>query len=379
MSAGIRVAIAVSLALGLSAASAGTQTASGPMKSAGDAFELVVCPVAPDNPRNTEADILPLRDGRLLLAWSDFYTANSSDWAPSRVSAMFSADGGRSWRGKYTLQENIAKINVMAPELLRLRSGKILFLFWSDDSPADSRVMWRISSDEAKTWSSPKPLPLNPAPAYWMNQHDAAIQLKSGRILEPLYYTEDYRTNKIVRVRPYYSDDEAKTWLASKTLITVDAGKITAEEPTVVELKDGSVLMLIRNGTQRIYQTRSRDQGETWSTPEPTDLAAAPRSPVKVGRIPSTGDLLVVWNNSPDRRSPLSTAISEDEGKSWKHVKNLEQDPQYTYAYTSLTFVDERVLLTYWVGRKDQVPGESASRSSYSLKLRSLPVKWLYE
>ena len=133
------------------------------------------------------------------------------------------------------------------------------------------------------------------------------------------------------------------------------------------------------NGTQRIYQTRSRDQGETWSTPEPTDLAAAPRSPVKVGRIPSTGDLLVVWNNSPDRRSPLSTAISQNEGKSWKHVKNLEQDPQYTYAYTSLTFVDERVLLTYWVGRKDQVPGESASRSSYSLKLRSVPVKWLYE
>jgi hypothetical protein len=61
------------------------------------------------------------------------------------------------------------------------------------------------------------------------------------------------------------------------------------------------VLMLIRNGTQHIYKTYSRDQGETWSTPEPTELAA-PRSPVKVGRIPSTGDLLVVRNNSPKLR-----------------------------------------------------------------------------
>jgi hypothetical protein len=38
----------------------------------------------------------------------------------------------------------------MSPELLRLKSGKILFLFWRH-SPADGQVMWRISSDDAKT------------------------------------------------------------------------------------------------------------------------------------------------------------------------------------------------------------------------------------
>ena len=363
----------------LSALVAERSTGSPASKTAGDAFDFVVCPASPENLRNTEADILPLKDGRLLLAWSDFYTSNSSDWAPSRVSALISKDGGRSWLGKYTLQENIAKVNVMSPELLRLKSGKILFLFWADHSPADGQVMWRISSDDAKTWTDPKALPLNPSPAYWMNQHDAAIQLKSGRILEPLYYTDDFRTNKIVRVRAYYSDDEAKTWKASRTLVTVGDGKITAEEPTIVELKDGSVLMLIRNGTQHIYKSYSRDQGETWSTPEPTELAAAPRSPVKVGRIPSTGDLLVVWNNSPKLRCPLTAAISQDEGKTWKHVKNLEQDERYNYGYTSMTFIDQKVLLTYWVGMKNEIPGGGESKSTYSLKLRSLPAKWFYE
>ncbi|MCI0624999.1 MAG: glycoside hydrolase [Acidobacteria bacterium] len=347
-------------------------------KSKGDFFEYLVCPAGLENARNTEASILQLKDGRLLMAWSDFYTNNSSDWAPSRISAKISADGGRTWRSKHTLQENIAKTNVMSPELLRLKSGKILFLFWANHSPADCQIMWRISNDEAKTWSEPKPLPLDPVPAYWMNLHDCTIQLKSGRIVNPLYYTEDYRINKLIRVRPYFSDNEAKTWKPSRTIISVSDGKITAEEPTVVELKDGAVLMLIRNSTKRIHKAYSYDQGETWSTPVPTQLAAAPRSPVKAKRIPSTGDLLVVWNNAPDKRCPLTTAISRDEGKTWQHIKNLEEDTQYTYAYSSITFLDQRVIFTYYVA-KAETPSPSASESNLSLKLKCVPVEWLYE
>jgi len=31
------------------------------------------------------------------------------------------------------------------------------------------------------------------------------------------------------------------------------------------------------------------------------------------------------------------------------------------------------------VGMKNEVPGGGASKSTYSLKLRSLPAKWFYE
>src|SRR3954447_17779742 len=73
-------------------------------------FEFIVAPSSENNRRNSEADMLRLRDGRLLLAWIDFYGPAGSDWAPSRISGMYSRDQGRTWGCKFTLQENIVKM-----------------------------------------------------------------------------------------------------------------------------------------------------------------------------------------------------------------------------------------------------------------------------
>lgn len=81
--------------------------------------------------------------------------------------------------------------------------------------------------------------------------------------------------------------------------------------------------------------------------------------------------MLLVWNNSLDRRVPLTTAISKDEGRTWEHLKNLEDDAQYTYAYTSINFVGDRALFTYYTDR-------GVSSANWSLKFKSLPVRSLY-
>lgn len=357
--------------IGITLVCAAALTGSGP-------FEYLLFPPAAENARNSEADVLSLRDGRLMIAWSQFYSSGSSDWAPARIPAMFSRDDGRTWSGKVTLQENVGKINVMCPDLLRLRSGKILFTFWVLNSPADAYVMYRLSSDDAKTWTSPKRIPVSPAPMYWMNQHDTSIQLKSGRILNPLYFTSDYRVDKHVRIQAYYSDDEGGNWKASRTIIDIPESTRGAEEPVVVERKDGSVLMLIRNLTGHVYRSRSTDGGETWTKPEPTSLVA-PRSPVSVKRIPSTGDLVTVWNESTEKRWPLNVAISKDDGQTWGRSKTLDVTPGVTFAYTSIAFVKDRVLFTYYVGQPRQSPTEQASKDTIALKLKSVPVKWLYE
>ena len=114
----IRVLIAVAAVAGICGAAALKQS-----------FEYMVAPAGEGNPRNSEADMLALRDGRLLLAWIDFRDAAGSDWAKASISGMYSKDQGRTWGGKFTLQENIGQMNVMEPDLLRLRSGKVLFLF----------------------------------------------------------------------------------------------------------------------------------------------------------------------------------------------------------------------------------------------------------
>ena len=99
------------------------------------------------------------------------------------------------------------------------------------------------------------------------------------------------------------------------------------------------------------------------------------RNARRPARIPSTGDLLLVWNNSPDKRFPLTSAISKDDGKTWQHIKNLDEDPAHTYAYTSIEFLKDRALFTYYAGPQQGVRGEGR----WSLNLKAAPIDWFYK
>jgi sialidase-1 len=337
-------------------------------------FGYVLAPSTESNKRNSEADILALKDGRLMLAWTEFYTSVGSDWGPSRIATMMSTDQGRTWKNKTVLQENIGKMNVMEPDLLRLRSGKIAFLFCRKNSEADCLPMSRFSVDGGKTFSEAKPVPIDPYPTYTGMNHDRLIQLRGGRLVVPFWYTTDYRVDRHIRTRVYFSDDEGASWKQSRTLVDIPDSRAGAQEPGVVELKDGSLMLWIRTDKRKIYRAYSKDNGETWSTPEPMELDS-PLSPQSIKRIPSTGDLLLVWNNSPDKRFPLTAAISKDDGKTWQHIKNLDEDPAHTYAYTSIEFLKDRALFTYYAGPQQGVRGEGR----WSLKMKAAPIDWFYK
>ena len=122
-------------------------------------------------------------------------------------------------------------------------------------------------------------------------------------------------------------------------------------EPTIAELKDGRLYCLLRNTNQRQYVSYSKDQGEHWSEPRPTMLKS-PESPAIIKRIPTTGDLLVLWNNVASKsnwpRTPLTVAISTDEGQSWRHVKDIDRREDHDAAYPSVTFVGDEALVTYY-------------------------------
>jgi Neuraminidase (sialidase) len=337
-------------------------------------FEFLVAPSTESNKRNSEADMLVTKDGRVMLAWTEFYTSEGSDWGKARISAMYSKDGGRTWKDKHTLQENIGTMNVMEPDLLRLHSGKIAFAFCRKNSEADCRPLFRISSNDGKTFTDPKPIAIDPYPSYTGTNNDRLIQLRDGRIVLPLWYTPDYRIDKHIRTRVYYSDDEGATWKQSKTLVDIPDSPSGPQEPGVVELKDGRLMMWMRTDKKKIFHCYSRDRGETWSNPEPMALDS-PRSPQSIKRIPTTGDLLLIWNNSPDKRFPLTAAISKDDGATWQHIRNLDEDPAHTYAYTSIEFLKDRALFTYYAGPAAGVRSEPR----WSLKLKAVPLNWFYQ
>jgi sialidase-1 len=66
----------------------------------------------------------------------------------------------------------------------------------------------------------------------------------------------------------------------------------------------------------------------------------------------------------------ITAAISTDEGRTWRHIRDLETRMDRTYSYASLTFVDTRAVLSYW--ERDAHAGRISNR------FRSLPVQWFY-
>jgi hypothetical protein len=78
-------------------------------------------------------------------------------------------------------------------------------------------------------------------------------------------------------------------------------------------------------------------------------------SPASVVAIPSSGNLLLVWNNNngdnpiiKGRRTPLDLAISKDDGQTWQKRETIEDDPDGSFCYTAIHFTDRYVLLAYF-------------------------------
>jgi Neuraminidase (sialidase) len=317
---------------------------------------MVVAPVGPQNPRNSEAAIIPLNDGALLLGWTEFYAGNGADHGPARISGKLSTDGGRSWGEKYTLVENDGGCNVMEVNFLRLKTGDIaLFYCQKNSENADCRVMMRTSVDEGKTWVTPKQI--SPDGKYTGLTNGRSLRLASGRILLEAWENEDSYC--------YLSDDDGATWRESQR-VKPEQG---CWEPACIELKDGRVMMLMRTGMGGQYRSLSGDGGETWSIPEPTSLVGS-AAPVSLSRVPATGHILAIWNHNPgaSKRNPFTAAISEDEGDTWTRFKNLEEAPDDAWAYPAVTWVKDVALITYF-----------NYTGGLTLQLKHVPEAWFYE
>lgn len=150
----------------------------------------------------------------------------------------------------------------------------------------------------------------------------------------------------------YVSDDDGLTWQRSNTVITPEhrggghhngiRWNHGAVEPTVVELRDGRLWMLMRTPQDVHYQAFSKDGGKTWSKPEPSRFYGTITMPT-IGRL-SDGRLIFFWCNTtplPElasangvwddvftNRDVTHVAISEDDGKTWRGFRELRLNPR---------------------------------------------------
>ncbi|HPO11965.1 MAG TPA: sialidase family protein [Candidatus Hydrogenedentes bacterium] len=330
------------------------------------------------NPRNSEGAFVQLNDGRILFAYTHF-TGSAGDEGTAHIAGRFSSDNGVTWtREDQLILPNEGQQNTMSVSLLRLKSGPIAFFYLRKNSDADCRPYLRISTDEAKTWSEPQ-LCIEPV-GYFVVNNDRVIQLSTGRLVIPAarHSLPGEKFGRRAQALCYLSDDDGKSWRQSETVLDAPPeSKSGLQEPGIVELSDGRIMMLCRTDVGCQLRSYSADGGNTWSPVERTDIFS-PVSPASFKRIPSTGGLLLVWNNHANipedlknKRTPLSVAVSNDNGQSWQYVKNIETNPDGWYCYTAVEFTkDNHVLLGYCAGDKT-IGGLNRAR------IMRIPVGWL--
>jgi hypothetical protein len=200
-----------------------------------DVFRLTIAAATARNPRNSESDIIKLRDGRLLLGWTEFYAGNGADDGAARIVGRVSTDGGRTWGNKYTLVENDGKCNVMEVNFLRLQSGDIALVHLQKNAETggketpDCRVMLRTSQDEGLTFGPARQL--TGEKRYVETASGRALRLKTGRIL--------VECDTLETAFCLISDDDGATWREGQHVKTSGGG---CWEPAAVERKDRALL-----------------------------------------------------------------------------------------------------------------------------------------
>ncbi len=337
---------------------------------------------APKDPRVSEGDLIVTRDGHLLAVYSHYYAGVGYDGSPARLVGRISKDGGKTWSAPWTVADRDAGShgNVMSVSLLRGRNGDLLMAYYdkAPDMPAKGMVL-RRSSDEGKTWSKRVVVTPTDRPNRHSANNACLTRLTRGRIV---LATREY----VGGIRwPYacISDDDGRTWRAGNHvpdpgLTPYQKSHQNVNEPSICELTDGGLLMTMRSIAGGQFFAWSSDQGETWSKPVLSPLRGT-CSPAILRRIPNSRDILAVWTYGYAGRTPLVSAISSDGGRTWKHLKLVEQSEYHGYCYGACTFVGDRVVLAYMhfpmfssLFRFEVEPGY------IDLRFVSLPIKWFY-
>jgi len=192
----------------------------------------------------------------------------------------------------------------------------------------------------------------------WMTRTHPII-LNNGKILMPLY-SDGFNFGLIA-----ISEDDGETWSCSLPMI----GR-GVNQPSLVVRNDGTIDAYIRDDGDapgKIMISHSEDEGYSWTFAEKTDIPN-PGTSVEVIKLKS-GNWILVYNDVDDGRYSLAAAISDDEGKTWKWKKNLDNVEGAQFSYPSvIQGNDGRIHISYTY----HLPGEKKS-----IKHVSFNEKWI--
>jgi sialidase-1 len=255
-----------------------------------------------------------------------------------------SQDDGQTWSEARKVCEGLDGLRggrePASASIVQTRGGALVIVYldsttynfsWDDSTNQpkdDCRLeIWAIRSlDDGKTWIDRQRILEGYNPNFF-----GFIQTRDGRLVATVpHMVRDpgrYVACSLV------SGDDGKTWKRSNLIDLGGHGHHSgAMEPTVTELGDGRLLMLIRTHWGRFWEALSDDGGLSWRTVRPSQIesTSAPGFLLKL----HSGRLALVSNDKADRTNLLLT-FSEDDGKTWTKpvVLARQKDGQLSYPY----------------------------------------------
>lgn len=156
------------------------------------------------------------------------------------------------------------------------------------------------------------------------------------------------------------SKDNGKTYTKGKPILMPlkdenDKFKWLWTEPSVVNLSDGSLAMLLRvDHAGYLYRSDSKDNGNTWSKPYITNIKNPNNKPKLIKMNDGRIALLNTFNSGDgfEYRTPLEIWISSDDMKTWEVKKTLLDFPAWI-SYPDGFIEDNKVYVSIEFNRHD--------------------------
>ncbi len=306
-----------------------------------------------------------MRSGDQGETWTEPQIAPNYDWYGVECAGLTPLSDGRlmlnQWRFRWLPLDQARQMPDSSAFLLpedwaeQIRADPELSPVFPYPQDIAKRITWaranggafvHFSEDEGKTWKDSTALDTAPySGGYGMR---GGVQLPNGEILLPLSDVPKYEKVFLMR-----SSDGGRTW-HKPSLVAYKEG-LFFEEPSLLRLPDGTLLMLLReNTTHYLYQTCSDDDGYTWRPVVQTPLWGYPPHLLL---LPDERVLCVYGY----RRQPygIRAAISRDKGRTWgeDEVLLLRDDlPNGDLGYPSSVLRSDGSIFTVYYGQdKDGV------------------------
>lgn len=327
--------------------------AAGAALAAGIETERIFGPETPTGPYKHPACFTELQNGDLLLV----YYGGEGEYAHD--TAVF-ASRRKKGSAKWSEPKAIARdpFHSVGNGVIWQAPDGVVWLFYVvryGDTWSTSRIAVKISQDDGQTWSDSSMLGLDEG----MMVRGRPIVLSTGEYLLPAY-VEEGNDREIVgpesRSLFLSYDPRRAKWTESPHIRTMK-GNI---QPQVVELEPGHLVAYCRRGggygpaeDAWVIRAESTNGGRTWD--HVTDgIFPNPNAAVDFIKL-RNGHLLLVYNDSMSKRTPLTVAISTDGDRTWPHRKNIAEGPG-DFAYpTAIQTSDGLIHVLYTSDRRSVI------------------------